>query len=137
MVAFGFKQGDQQTVIIQLTLLLSNPGNRRPKTLLAAGSVSGHNFFETREKYFPRWQKQIRPIRMPGDEQKGKGLVWPVTATNEHRNMRGYQESDLLDLLVVGESFGPKQQAKTAASYARMAAARCSPWRLVLPVPSH
>lgn len=50
---------------------------------------------------------------MPGDEQKGKGFVWPVTATNEYRNMRGYQGCDLLDLLVVGDSFGPKQQAKT------------------------
>lgn len=28
--------------------------------------------------------------------------------------MRGYQGSDLLDLLVVGDRFGPKQQVKTA-----------------------
>lgn len=28
--------------------------------------------------------------------------------------MRGYQGSDSLHLLVVGDSFGPKQQAKTA-----------------------
>lgn len=44
----------------------------------------------------------------------GKGLVWPVTATNEYRNMRGYQGSDSLDLLVAGDSFDPKQQAKRA-----------------------
>lgn len=58
------------------------------------------------------WQKQRRPTRLPGDEQKG--LVWPVTATNEYRNMRGCQGSDLLHLLVIGDSFGPKQPAKTA-----------------------
>lgn len=51
---------------------------------------------------------------MAGNEQKGKGLVWRVTATDEHSNMKGFQGSHLLDLLVVGDSFGPKQQVKTA-----------------------
>lgn len=47
---------------------------------------------------------------MPSDEQRGKG---PVTATNDCRNGRA-TKALTCGSPVVGGSFGPKQQTKTA-----------------------